>query len=77
MRTNTNNLKIQNLEAEGLRIVDKRGLSFKTSEERFIEFENERLVSSYLEMIHNGDADFTKEEVKAYVDDFKIKMGIA
>lgn len=58
MKYNPNNILIDSLKAEGLNIVDKRGIKFDDVNERNMLWEGEILVDWFADHLRNLDVDW-------------------
>ena len=58
MKHNPDNIRIDSLKAEGLHIVDKRGIKFDDVHERNMIWEGEKLVEWYADYLRDLDVDW-------------------
>jgi hypothetical protein len=78
MKYNPNNILIDSLKAEGLHIVDKRGIKFDDEAERNMIWEGELMVDRYREYLWDMDVDWWyiwPESFQQDIRDFRRKIG--
>ena len=56
---------------EGLSIIDHRGLPYETAEQRFLQFENNRLLTQFQYALANVEPSYSEIEVKHMILKFK------
>lgn len=77
MAYNLTNIQIQSLKEEGLRIVDKRGLNFESNEQRFLEYEERRLLERFRTYIYEADSDLSNEDKDNIINNFIAEMNMS